>query len=78
MFLVFEQLALTMGDADKFPIIRDKGRYRIQSVDFETFLERRGADILLRPLKKTSTNQEVSDQGRIVLLNPHDTQKRTQ
>lgn len=43
---------------DKFASIRNKGRYRIQSVDFETYLERRGETLVLRPLKITSENQE--------------------
>jgi hypothetical protein len=45
-------------EVDKFATIRDMGRYRIQSVDFETFLERRGVTVVLRPLKTTSENQE--------------------
>jgi hypothetical protein len=53
-------------EVDKFATIRDMGRYRIQSVDFETFLERRGVTVVLRPLKTTSENQEVSNFGRIV------------
>ena len=43
------------------PSIRDKGRYRIQSVETEQFVERKGAGLVLRPLKKTSENQEVSN-----------------
>lgn len=43
------------------PSIRDKGRYRIQSVETEEFVERKGAGLVLRPLKKTSENQEVSN-----------------
>ena len=42
------------------PSIRDKGRYRIQSVETEQFVERKGAGLVLYPLKKTSENQEVS------------------
>jgi len=44
--------------ADKYASIRDKGRYRIQSVDMETFLERRNTDVVLRPRKKGNANQE--------------------
>jgi len=40
------------------PSIRDKGRYRIQSVETEQFVERKGAGLVLYPLKKTSENQE--------------------
>lgn len=46
--------------ADKFPTIRNKGLYQIQSVDLETFLERRGTEVVLRPRKKASDNQKVS------------------
>jgi hypothetical protein len=55
-------------EVDKFPTIRDRARYRIQSVDFGTFLERRGVTVILRPLKTTSDNQEVSNLRRIVVF----------
>ena len=44
---------------DKYAYIRDQGRYRIQSVDFGTFLEKRDAGVVLRNLK-TDKSQQVS------------------
>ncbi|KJA15442.1 hypothetical protein HYPSUDRAFT_48368 [Hypholoma sublateritium FD-334 SS-4] len=44
---------------DKYAYIRDKGRYRIQSVDFGTFLEKRDAGVVLRNLKPDRTQQWV-------------------
>ena len=53
-------------EPNKFATIRNKCKYRIQSVDFGTFLERRDTSMVLRPLKVTSKNQEVSNLGRII------------
>lgn len=44
---------------DKYAYIRDQGRYRIESVDFGTFLEKRDAGVVLRNLK-TDRSQQVS------------------
>ena len=50
------------------PNILNKVKYRLQNVDYETFLERRGRrDLVLRPLKKKSKNQQVSDRQPIAL-----------
>lgn len=57
-----------MAYPDQYPTIRDKGIYQIQNIDLGTFLERRDTGVVLRPSKKTSDNQKVSNLGHIALF----------
>jgi hypothetical protein len=49
------------------PTILPDVKYRIQNVDYGTFLERREENLVLRPLKESSVNQEVSGPWGIAL-----------